>query len=163
VGRANVGGFRLDVRVEDRAVRRALTSMRKYASRDAKEATRAAVERELPRIRRGVPLGDSRKGHIRDKIVARARAGGYPYLTALGRHKGHLGVLEFGGTRRDVVRSRDGRRVLWSGERRHPRTQYVTQSVRRNTPMLRSEIEDILTGILQEYIRAAGTFRGRAG
>lgn len=164
VGQANVGGFRLDVRVEDKAVRLALRKMRRYAARDAKAAMLEAVNRELPGIKRRVPLGDARKGHIRDKIVARGRAGGYPYLTALGRHKQHLGILEFGGTRTDVVRSkRRPGRVLWSGTRRHPRTEYVTKALRRSAPDLSAEIKDILGAVMQQYITAAGTFRGRQG
>lgn len=160
----SVGGFRLDVRVEDKAVRLALRKMRRNVGRDAKAAMLEAVERELPGIKRRVPLGDARKGHIRDRIVARARTGGYPYLTALGRHKGHLGVLEYGGTRRDIVRSkRHPGRVLWSGPRRHPRTLYVTTAIRRSAPGLRDEVTDILGAVMQQYITAAGTFRGRAG
>ena len=74
-GRANVGGFRLDVTVEDKAVRLALRKMRKHAAADAKTTMVGVLGRNMPVIKSGVPAGTPRQGHVRDRLVARARAG----------------------------------------------------------------------------------------
>ena len=162
-GRANVGGFRLDVTVEDKAVRLALRKMRKHAAADAKTTMVGVLGRNMPVIKSGVPAGTPRQGHVRDRLVARARAGKFPYITAVGRGRGQLGILEYGGVRRDEVMSKRHRgRVLWSGERRHPRRMYVTKSMERNTPGLQADILEAMIPVLQAYIDAAGGFKGKA-
>lgn len=113
----------------------------------------------LPAARRAVP---ARTGELRRSLIFRATTRGGYVTTRLTRRQGsrRFGLLEFGGTRRDVIQPRKARAIRFGGRytarvttpRVYPQTLHVSRARDAAQPRIILRLEERLTAVLQAHV-----------
>lgn len=152
--------MRIDVKVIDAPLLAAMRETRREMNQDVKNALLAvAQDVALPQAKR---LAPRQSGRLARSLIAKATARNAYLTTSLTRRQGSrmLGLLEFGGTRRDVIKPRT-RKALRVGDGfaaviRTPRTYRAQGFMQRAAETKRVEINQRvqadLTDVIQRYL-----------
>lgn len=148
------------VTVDDAAVHEAMRATRRDLAQDVKAVMAEAGEGILlPAARRAVP---TKTGELRRSLIFRATTRGGYVTTNLTRRRGsrRFGLLEFGGTRRDVIEPRRRKALAFGGRhaakvttpRVYPARLHVTRARDQVQPRVVALLETRITETIQVHI-----------
>lgn len=158
--------MRFDIRFEDAQLHAAMREARRDLNQDIKQAMGEVGEGILlPAARRAVP---AKTGTLRRSLTFRATTRGGYVTTRLTRRQGgrRFGLLEFGGTRKDVIEPRKARALRFGGRftarvttpRVYPQTLHVTRASDQQQPRIIVALETRITDVLQAHITRHSTY-----
>lgn len=152
--------------IEDAQLLAAMREARRDLNQDVKAVMREVGEGILlPAARRAVP---ARTGTLRRSLIFRATTRGGYVTTSLTKRQGgrRFGLLEFGGTRRDVIQPRRAKALRFGGRytarvtapRVYPQTLWVTRARDQQQPRIIAALETRITDVLQAHITRHSTY-----
>jgi HK97 gp10 family phage protein len=146
------------VEINDGPLRAAMQATRRELNQEVKGALlRAAEDVTLPVAKQLAPVSS---GALRASLIARATTRTVYLTTSLTKSSGarRVGLLEFGGTRRDVIVPRQRRALAFDGvfaaRIATPRTYRAQQFMTRARDMTRGEVAERISNDVAAAIQA---------
>lgn len=149
--------MRIRVRIETAAAQHALAGARKEINRGVKDGLAAIVDEvALPFAKASAPVKTGRyRSHIRAKSTATKA-----FLEVRKKDVPYAGLLNFGGTRRDVIRPKSGRalstpagpRGAVRGARRYRASHHLEKVVERTRPQVMAKAQEKVVEALARHV-----------
>lgn len=149
--------MRVRVRIETAAAQHALLAARKEINRGVKDGLAAIVEEvALPRARATAPVKSGRyRSHIRAKSTT-TRA----FLEVRTKDVPYAGLLNFGGTRRDIIRPKNakalrtpmGPRAAVKGPRRYKPSRHLEKVVEQTRAQVMEKAQEKVVAALSRHV-----------
>ena len=149
------------VRIEDAQVLAGLRAVRRDLNQDVKRVFAVVGGQQvMPYVRRAAPV---KTGALRRSLILRATTRGGYITTTLTKKQGRrkVGLLEYGGTRRDVIRPRTKKALLLPGgviranvptARTYRAQRFIRGTLEQRQPYVVANLEIQMTRVIQGHI-----------